>query len=61
MRKYILFLSQIYIAIIDVYGQDAILDHYERMVESLCKKSIGVSEVVGHLCKVTLCAYARLC
>ena len=36
----------------DVYGQDIILEHYERFIESLAKKSIGVCDVVGTLCKV---------
>ena len=37
----------------DAYGQDIILEHYERFIESLAKKSIGVCDVVGTLCKVS--------
>lgn len=36
----------------DVYGQEVILEHYERFIDSLAKRTVGVSEVVGQLCKV---------
>ena len=50
--KYDIFYQKVYITLIDVYGQDIILEYYERLIESISKKPVGVSDVIGHLCKV---------
>jgi hypothetical protein len=45
---------QIYITLFDVYGKDTILEYYDRIIESLAKKSLGVADVIAHLCRVTI-------
>lgn len=42
-----------YITLIDHFGEEVLLQyHYEKLMESLVKKTVGVADVIGYLCKV---------
>lgn len=46
-------LCRVYISFMDIYKEQVLGEGYfEKMMESVARKSSGVSEVVGHLCKV---------
>jgi len=46
------FITQIYMTLCDSYGGEILVDYYDRIIDSISKKTVGVSEVLGHLCKV---------
>lgn len=47
-------ICKVYISFVDVYKFQLLEDHYyEKFLESASKKTLGVSELVAHLCKVT--------
>lgn len=54
-------ISKIYVTFLEVYKTQLLYDqYYEKFMESLSRKTVGVSEAIGHICKVIL-LLLRLC
>lgn len=54
-------ISKIYVTFLEVYKTQLLYDqYYEKFMESLSRKTVGVSEAIGHICKVKL-LLLRLC
>ena len=48
-------ISKIYVTFLEVYKTQLLYDqYYEKFMESLNRKTVGVSEAIGHICKVNL-------
>ncbi len=46
-------MGKLYITFVDIYKSQLLNDqYYEKMLESLNRKAVGVNEVLAHICKV---------
>lgn len=36
------------------------MEYYDRIIDSIAKKNVGVSEVIGHICRVIIMINFRL-